>query len=78
MTLSRLFLTFLVVLVPNLLAQQDVALFDDTIVHEIRLTVDPAAWQTLRDNFEKDDYYSADFGWKSTSLKNIGIRSRAM
>jgi len=66
-----------VLLLPlHLLAQQDVALFDDTIVHDIRLTIDPAAWQTLRDNFEKDDYYHSDFSWKGTSLQNIGIKSR--
>lgn len=72
----RWLLPFLAVLSPNLLAQQDVALFDDTIVQDVRLTMDPAAWQTLRDGYLSDDYYHADLAWSGTSLQNIGIKSR--
>ena len=67
---------FLAVFSSNLLAQQDVALFDDSVVQDIRLTMDPTAWQTLRDGYLSDDYYHTDFAWNSTSLQNIGIKSR--
>lgn len=66
----------LALLSPNLLAQKDVALFDTTAMQEIRLTLDPTVWQTLRDNYDKDDYYSSNFAWNGTALQNIGIKSR--
>ncbi len=59
-----------------LFAQQDAPIFDDTVMQEVRLTLDPTVWQTLRDNFEKDDYYKSDFSWNDSTLTNIGIKSR--
>jgi len=73
--LSSVFFS-LALLSPNMLAQKDVALFDTTAMQEIRLTLDPAIWQTLRDNYDKDDYYSSNFAWNGTALQNIGIKSR--
>ncbi|MEO8098003.1 MAG: CotH kinase family protein [Acidobacteriota bacterium] len=75
--LTKLFIFLgLVTLAPALLAQKDAALFDSEIIHEVRLTLDPAQWQTLRNNYLSDDYYSADFSWNGTVIQNIGIRSR--
>jgi hypothetical protein len=56
--------------------QQDSELFDESVVHDIRLAVDPAAWQTLRDNYLSNDYYRADFQWKGALMPEVGIRSR--
>ena len=39
----------------------DNALFDSTSLQEIRLTIDPAAWKQLRDNYLSNDYYPGDF-----------------
>jgi uncharacterized protein (TIGR03437 family) len=64
-----------VALAPTLAAQSDAALFDTSIVQEIRLTSDPDNWQQLRDNFDKDDFYRADFLWNGAYLQDIGIRS---
>jgi len=57
-------------------AQTTASLFDDREVHDIRLTVQPGDWQTLRDNYLLDTYYPADFTWNRHSLSRIGIRSR--
>lgn len=72
----RLTALLLAGLCPNLFAQADAALFDDKVLQDVRLTMDPAAWATLRANYTQDDYYNADFAWGTTSLANIGIKSR--
>jgi uncharacterized protein (TIGR03437 family) len=76
MKLHLWLLSFLLLAPCTLVAQQDVALFDDTIVQDVRLTIDPVVWQTLRDHYDQDDYYSANFASGSASLQNIGIKSR--
>jgi len=52
------------------------ALFNDTIVHEIRLDINAKDWQTLRDNYLTNDYYPCDFRWNGMAVRNVGIRSR--
>jgi spore coat protein CotH len=51
-------------------------LFDDQVVHEIRLTTHPSDWQRLRQNFQSDVYYPAILEWRGLAVENIGIRSR--
>src|SRR5262245_22265081 len=52
------------------------AFFDDTVLHEIRLTINSRDWQSLKDNFLDNTYYPCDFRWRDHVLRNIGIRSR--
>ena len=52
------------------------ALFDDTVVHEIRLSINSRDWEALRANPLEDTYYPADFRWRDDVVRNIGIRSR--
>jgi spore coat protein H len=52
------------------------ALFNDTIVHEIRLDINAKDWQTLKDNYLTNDYYPCDFRWNGMAVRNVGIRSR--
>jgi len=52
------------------------ALFDDTIVHEVRLDINSKDWQTLKDNYLTNDYYPCDFRWNGQVVRNVGIRSR--
>jgi len=52
------------------------ALFDDTVLHEIRLTVNTTDWQTLKDHYLENTYYPADFRWRDQVVRNVGIRSR--
>ncbi|MCW5977984.1 MAG: CotH kinase family protein [Bryobacteraceae bacterium] len=58
------------------LSQTDEDFFDNTVVHEIRLTLQPGDWQALRDNYLLNTYYPCDFGWNDITVGNIGIRSR--
>jgi len=53
-------------------------LFDDTKLHEIRLTLNPTDWQTLKDNYLTNDYYVATFQWGDIKKENIAIRSRGL
>jgi hypothetical protein len=52
------------------------ALFDDTVVHDIYLTVNSRDWQALRDNYLDNTYYPANFRWRDQTFRNVGIRSR--
>ena len=52
------------------------ALFDDRVVQEIRLSVNTANWQTLKDRYLEDTYYPADLKWREMTVRNVGIRSR--
>jgi len=53
-------------------------LFDGTKLHDVRLTLDPIAWQTLKDNYLTNDYYVASFQWGDLKIENVAIRSRGM
>ncbi len=50
--------------------------FDDTVVHELKLWINSRDWETLKTNFLSNAYYPADFQWKTTTVHNVGIRSR--
>lgn len=64
----------------NAAAQTLEDIFNDEIVQELRLTVRPSDWQTLKANYLLNVYYPADFAWryqgKDVVLPQIGIRSR--
>jgi spore coat protein CotH len=51
-------------------------IFNDAVVHDIRLVVHPRDWAALRANFQLDDYYPAHFLWNGQTKHNVGIRSR--
>lgn len=48
--------------------------FDDTQIQDIRLTVDPTDWATLRKNYLDSTYYQAQFTWRGIT-NTVGIRS---
>jgi spore coat protein H len=52
------------------------AFFDDTVLHEIRLTINSRDWQSLKDNYLDNTYFPCDFSWQGHVVRNIGIRSR--
>jgi len=54
------------------------ALFDDTIVQEIRIDINDRDWQSLKVNFRENTYYPADFRWKDQVVRGVGIRSRGL
>src|SRR5260221_10019032 len=51
-------------------------LFDDTVLHEIRLSINSRDWQALKDHFQDNTYYPADFRWNNQTVPFIGVRSR--
>lgn len=50
-------------------------LFDGNKVQEIRLELEPASWQTLRDTFRENTWYRAAIHWNGINA-NCTIRSR--
>ena len=51
-------------------------LFDGSVLHRLDLRVDPQTWDTLKANFQEDDYYPATLEWSGHAVRNVGIRSR--
>ncbi len=54
------------------------ALFDDSTLHEIRLTTHPSDWQRLRNNVQSNTYYPANLEWRGITIEEVGIRSRGL
>jgi spore coat protein CotH len=52
------------------------ALFDDLVVHDIRVAMHSADWARLRETYTLDTYYPADVSWDGLVVRNAGIRSR--
>ena len=50
--------------------------FDDTVLHDISLSVNSKDWRALKDHYLDDTYYPCDFRWRDQVLRNVGIRSR--
>src|SRR5262245_40486687 len=65
---------------PLIQAQTHDDFFDDSYVHEIRLTIRPSDWDTLRRNYLQNTYYPADIHWifkgRDIAIPNCAIRSR--
>jgi uncharacterized protein (TIGR03437 family) len=61
-------------------AQTQDDFFDDSFVHEIRLTLKPSDWDLLRKNFDQNTYYTTDVHWifkgKDLPILDCAIRSR--
>ena len=53
-------------------------LFDDTVLHEIRFTMNSRDWEALKENFQLNDYYPTHFEWNGVTVRNVGIRSRGL
>lgn len=51
-------------------------IFDQGRLHEVRMTLDPADWTALRQNFRSNDYYSANVSLDGEVVQQVGIRSR--
>ena len=57
-------------------AQAAEAVFDDAVLHDIRLSVHPSDWQQLKDTFFENTYYPAEFTWRGITVEEVAIRSR--
>ena len=52
------------------------AMFDATRLHEVRLVLDPADWESLQREYFANQYYAARLVIDGVSLDQVGIRSR--
>src|SRR5688572_11101530 len=52
--------------------------FNPGVLHRIDLRLDGHDWETLKENFQLDDYYRADLRWNGIAVANTGIRSRGL
>jgi spore coat protein CotH len=54
----------------------DAAFFADTVLQDIYLEINTKDWETLKVHYLENDYYPAAFKWNTTTVRNVGIRSR--
>jgi len=54
------------------------AFFDDTTLHEIRLSINTKDWTSLQVHYLENTYYPADLRWNDQVVRYIGIRSRGL
>ena len=52
------------------------AFFNDQVLHEIRLSVNSKDWQVLKEHWQEDTKYPADFRWNDQVVRNVSIHSR--
>ncbi len=52
------------------------ALFNDGVIHEIRLSVHSTEWQYMKDHWQERTYFPADFRWNGQAVRNVAVRSR--
>jgi len=52
------------------------AFFDDSVVHDVYLTINSRDWESLKINYLDNTYYPSDFKWHDQVVRNVGIRSR--
>ncbi len=52
------------------------ALFDDTVVHDIRLTISTRDWESLKEHFKENTRYPADLRRRDETVRSIAVRSR--
>ncbi len=58
-------------------AQLAVDFLDGSVLQEIRLTMAPADWQKLHDNYtDKKTNYRADFVWRGMTVQSVGVHTR--
>jgi spore coat protein CotH len=59
-------------------AQTAADLFDAQTLQEVRLFINSRDLLQLRENFQENTYYTADFQWRNIRVRNIGLRSRGV
>ena len=50
--------------------------FDDRVVHELRLSMHAADWSRLQARYLENTFYPADLSWDGHVIRNVGVRSR--
>jgi hypothetical protein len=52
------------------------ALFDDSVIHDIRLMISLRDWESLKEHFQDNTRYPANLQWRDVTVRSIAIRSR--
>jgi len=50
--------------------------FDDTVLHDIRLSINVKDWESLKVHYLDNTVYPCYFQWRDQIKRNVGIRSR--
>lgn len=82
--LTQLVVVALVLAAPRLAVPQTApvatdpaaAFFDDSVLQEIRLSINTRDWTSLKVHFTENTYYPANMRWNGQTIRSIGIRSR--
>lgn len=53
-------------------------LFDDRVIHDVRLSINERDLRELRERYLENVYVPADFEWRGQRVRNVGIRSRGL
>ena len=67
---------FLVFAPARLSAQTTDDLFNNSTLQRVDLELHSADWAKLKENFQTNTFYPADFKWNGQTVLNVGIRSR--
>ncbi|MFN2446625.1 MAG: CotH kinase family protein [Vicinamibacterales bacterium] len=59
-------------------AQTTGDLFNGDVLHRVELWLHSQDWEKLKQNFQENTYYPADFTWNGITVRNAGIRSRGL
>jgi uncharacterized protein (TIGR03437 family) len=74
-TIPGIICSLTILLSPRLVSAQDAnAIFDDNVLQDVYLQVDPADWTALQQNYLLNTYYPATLTWNGIT-ETIGIRS---
>lgn len=60
------------------LAQTADELFDDSVVRDVRITINSTDWAALKQNFRENIYYPCSIQVLGVTYHNVGIRSRGL
>jgi spore coat protein CotH len=60
------------------LAQTADELFDDSVVRDVRITINSSDWAALKENFRENIYYPCSLEILGATYHNVGIRSRGL
>src|SRR5512132_4522739 len=61
---------------PSAFGQTQADFFNDATLNDVRITMNPSDWQTLKQNYLANTYYPATWQWKNLVVEDIAIRSR--
>src|SRR5688500_4166740 len=51
-------------------------MFNQAVLHEVRLVMDASDWKALRENSRTNQYYAANMSIDNEVIQQVGVRSR--